>query len=65
MFVFNAIVSTSRDFIIIVISVLLFNYLINKDFRKLINEIKKIALSTRKSKFKAINNELYNYFFID
>ena len=65
MLIFNAIIDTLKDFIIILIFTLLFNYLISKDFRKLTHKIKKIALSTRKSKIKAINQQIYNYFFVD
>ena len=65
MLVFNAIISTLIEFITITIIVIAFNYLINKDFKKLIHKIKKIVLSNRKNRFKTINKVLYNYFFID
>lgn len=54
-------------FLIIATSItLLLNYKYNKDFRKLVNKIKRVIFSTRKSnKITQIKNIIYNYFFIE
>lgn len=63
MIVINAIIETIRDFTIIIIITLILNYLFNKDFKKLINKIKKIAFSRQTKKATLIQKTLYNYFF--
>lgn len=63
MIVINAIIETIRDFMIIIIITLILNYLFNKDFKKLINKIKKIAFSRQTKKATLIQKTLYNYFF--
>ena len=63
MIVINAISETLKDFTIITIIILLLNYLFNKDFKKLINKIKKIAFSRQTKKATLIQKTLYNYFF--
>lgn len=63
MIIINAISETLKEFTIITIIILLLNYLFNKDFKNLINKIKKIAFSRQTRKVILIKKTLYNYFF--
>lgn len=63
MIIISAISETLKDFTIITIIILLLNYLFNKDFKKLINKIKKITFSRQTKKATLIQKTLYNYFF--
>lgn len=64
MIVLNALHETITILIIITSITLLLNYIFIKDFRKLVNKIKRVIFSTRKSnKITQIKKILYNYFF--
>ena len=62
--IINSFIEVLTFLIISFIIVLILNYLFNKDFKKLISKIKRIAFSPRKTN-KAIQiiNEIENYFF--
>lgn len=64
MIVLNALHETITMLIIITSITLLLNYIFIKDFRKLVNKIKRVIFSTRKSnKITQIKKLIYNYFF--
>lgn len=63
-YVLNALHETTTFLLIAVSITLLINYIFIKDFRKLVNKIKRVIFSTRKSgKITQIKNLIYNYFF--
>lgn len=48
-----------------IITTLIINIVFVKDFRILLNKIKKVAFSRQTNKATKIQNLLYNYFFVD
>lgn len=65
-YVFNALYETITFVIITYLIVIILNYIFSKDFRKLINKIKRVIFSTRKSnKITQIKKLVYEYLFID
>lgn len=66
MIVLNALHETITMLIIITSITLLLNYIFIKDFRKLVNKIKRVIFSTRKSnKITQVKKLVYEYLFID
>lgn len=66
MIVLNSLLETISTLIIITTMILLLNYLFVKDFRKLIDKIKRVISNPEQvHKITQIKTILYNYFFID
>lgn len=63
-YVFNALYETITFVIITYLIVIILNYIFSKDFRKLINKIKRVIFNPRKvNKITQIKKLIYNYFF--
>ena len=66
MIVLKSLYETITTLIIITSITLLLNYIFVKDFRKLVNKIKRVIFSTRKSdKITQVKKLVYEYLFID
>lgn len=66
MIVLKSLYETTAFLTITISIVLLLNYKFNKDFRKLVNKIKRVISNPRKvDKITQIKNIIYNYFFIE
>lgn len=66
MIVLNALHETITILILITSITLLLNYIFIKDFRKLVNKIKRVIFSTSKSnKITQVKKLVYEYLFID
>lgn len=65
MLVLNSIIETITFLIIAILIVLLLNYIFVKDFRKLVNKIKKVILlnPTKANKITQIKHLVSKYFF--
>ncbi len=65
-YVFNALYETITFVIITYLIVIILNYIFSKDFRKLINKIKRVIFNPRKvNKITQIKKLVYEYLFID
>lgn len=63
-YVFNALYETITFVIITYLITIILNYIFSKDFRKLINKIKRVIFNPRKvNKITQIKKLIYNYFF--
>lgn len=66
MIVLNALYETITILIIITSITLLLNYIFVKDFRKLVNKIKRVISSPRQAnKITQVKKLVYEYLFID
>ncbi len=65
-YVFNALYETITFVIITYLITIILNYIFSKDFRKLINKIKRVIFNPRKvNKITQIKKLVYEYLFID
>ncbi len=65
-YVFNALYETITFVIITYLITIILNYIFSKDFRKLINKIKRVIFNPRQvNKITQIKKLVYEYLFID